>query len=589
VSPIRRKKSGQTGFRWKVMLAMMALVAGITGIAIYAVQRNLAAEVSASLRRDFEEKLATLHSVQEVRHGVLTERCRVLARKPRIHAALEDNALDLLYPSAQEELRDVLDPAAEPPATALDPELHAQFYRFLNSKGAVLSPPNAAAIGPLMPEEERQLALAAIPRSPQLGYILRSGSAETVSEVIAVPIISTETGERISALVLGFKPLDFGDHRGRGGVRNGVWLQNRLHLPGLSSGARATLEKELISRDAPGKGDRNSFTVEIDGIRHLLFYKLLNPGSLYAPAYEVCIFPLSDLLARQGQLRWQILSGAGIMLLVGFAASHYFAGRLSVPVEMLAVDSELNRAHREQAEAALELTTVELQRSARFSADASHQLKTPVTVMRAGLEELLARENLNPELREEVSDLIHQSFRLSGVVDDLLLLSRMDAGRLQLNLKAVNLSLLLETELDDLTARPNDFDLQIESDLSPGIFIAGEKRYTMMIVRNLLENARKYNRLNGRIRVSVKMEGEAVRLLVANTAQPIPPEAQGRIFERFHRGAAGENVPGHGLGLNLARELAKLHGGDLRLLRSDSDGTVFEARFRVVSAEIVGI
>jgi signal transduction histidine kinase len=571
------------------MLAMMVLVAGITGIAIYAAQRNLAAEVSASLRRDFEEKLATLHSVQEVRHGVLTERCRALARKPRIHAALEDNALDLLYPSAQEELRDVLEAASESPNVALNPELHAQFYRFLDSKGGVLSPPNATAVGPLMPEEERQLALAAIPRAPQLGYIIRSGTVQTVSEVIAVPIISTETGDRISALVLGFKPLDFGDRSVSGGVRNGVWLQNRLHLPGLSDGARATLEKDLISRAAPGSVEQNSFTVQIEGIHHLLFYKLLNPGSLYPAVYEVCIFPLSDLLARQEQLRWQILSGAGIMLLVGFGASHYFAGRLSAPVEMLAVDSEMNRAHREQAEAALELTNVELQRSARFSANASHQLKTPVTVMRAGLEELLARENLDPELREEISDLIHQSFRLSGVVDDLLLLSRMDAGRLQLDLKPVSLSLLLETELDDLTARPNDFDLKIESDLPPGISIAGEKRYTTMIVRNLLENARKYNRRNGKICVSAKSEGETVRLLVTNTARPIPPEAQGRIFERFHRGAVGENVPGHGLGLNLARELARLHGGDLRLLRSDAEWTVFEARFRVLRPEVVGL
>jgi signal transduction histidine kinase len=68
---------------------------------------------------------------------------------------------------------------------------------------------------------------------------------------------------------------------------------------------------------------------------------------------------------------------------------------------------------------------------------------------------------------------------------------------------------------------------------------------------------------------------------VGNTGRPVPAAAQEHIFERFHRGAVGENVPGHGIGLTLARELARLHGGDLRLARSDEDWTEFEVRFRL--------
>ena len=68
-------------------------------------------------------------------------------------------------------------------------------------------------------------------------------------------------------------------------------------------------------------------------------------------------------------------------------------------------------------------------------------------------------------------------------------------------------------------------------------------------------------------------------LAIGNTGVPIPPAAQEHIFERFHRGAVGENVPGHGLGLNLARELAHLHRGELRLARSDETWTEFEVRF----------
>jgi len=110
--------------------------------------------------------------------------------------------------------------------------------------------------------------------------------------------------------------------------------------------------------------------------------------------------------------------------------------------------------------------------------------------------------------------------------------------------------------------------------------MAGAKRYTAIVLQNLLENARKYNRPGGTIRVTARQEGDRVRLRIGNTGRPIPAAAQAHIFERFHRGAMGEDVPGYGLGLNLARELARLHGGELRLARSDETWTEFEVQFR---------
>ena len=112
------------------------------------------------------------------------------------------------------------------------------------------------------------------------------------------------------------------------------------------------------------------------------------------------------------------------------------------------------------------------------------------------------------------------------------------------------------------------------------LLIAGEKRYTTPIVQNLLVNARKYNRPGGRIQVTARASGSSVFLTVGNTGQPIPAALHERIFERFQRGSPGSSVPGHGLGLNLARELARLHGGYLRLARSDEAWTEFEVRFR---------
>lgn len=587
IAPRESTRSGVAQFRTKLLVAMMLVVAGVTALALYFAQRNVAAAVEQELQREFRGELAALHNVQELRHAALVERCRALVRKPRIHAALEDNALDLLYPSATDELRDLLAPETDPASEQAAYALHAEFYRFLDRNGAVIPPATVREAGGLEPGDEAQLALPSVPERQQLGYLVRRtpGGGERLSEVIAMPIVSTENGDVIAAIVLGFKPATFAAADGDAGIRRGLWLNDELRLAGVEPAERTALAAEVKQAIQAGGGGPNSFGRTIAGAPHLLFYMRLNPGSFYPPAYEVCIYPLAELHARQRQLQWQVLGAGGLLLLLALAASHVIAGRLSRPVEKLAVDSAENQAQRERAEAALESTSEELQRAARFSADASHQLKTPVTVLRAGLEELLAHEHLTPEECHEISTLIHQTYRLSGVIEDLLLLSRMDAGRLKIEVGAVDLTQLIEAALDDLGAQPDAPELAIETDFPPELPVAGEKRYLALILQNLLENARKYNRSDGRIRVVARATDEGVLVTVGNTGKPIPPEAQAHIFERFHRGTMGENVPGYGLGLNLARELARLHAGDVRLLRSDETWTEFEIRLRAAPAE----
>src|SRR4029077_10533055 len=158
------------------------------------------------------------------------------------------------------------------------------------------------------------------------------------------------------------------------------------------------------------------------------------------------------------------------------------------PVKKLALDSEENRARRRRAEAALASTAEELERSARYSADASHQLKSPVTVLRVGIESLLSREDFKPEVYEELSGLLHQTHRLTGVIDDLLLLARMDAGHLEIKAESDNLSQLMEEWLDDLSALPDAPEVTIEKDIPSNLYVAGERRYTSLVVQNVLEN-----------------------------------------------------------------------------------------------------
>ena len=85
--------------------------------------------------------------------------------------------------------------------------------------------------------------------------------------------------------------------------------------------------------------------------------------------------------------------------------------------------------------------------------------------------------------------------------------------------------------------------------------------------------------------MTAQVKGPRVNVIIANTGPAIPASARDHIFERFHRGAMGENVPGYGLGLNLARELARLHHGELSLTRSDSEWTEFELTLRAATKE----
>src|SRR5947208_1489726 len=118
--------SAATSFRTKLLAEMKLVVSALTILGLYFTQRNIAATAQRDLKQSFEAELSWLHRVQQLRNAALQERCRRLAAKPRIHAALEDNALDLLYPSAKDELGDLMQTEQQPAEPHAGP-LHAGF------------------------------------------------------------------------------------------------------------------------------------------------------------------------------------------------------------------------------------------------------------------------------------------------------------------------------------------------------------------------------------------------------------------------------------------------------------------------------
>jgi len=213
------------------------------------------------------------------------------------------------------------------------------------------------------------------------------------------------------------------------------------------------------------------------------------------------------------------------------------------------------------------------EQSARFSADASHHLKTPIAVLRAGVEEILADADCSPRTQATAEGLLHRIHQLNSVADTLLLLARADAGRLDLHHEEFDLSELLEGVLDDARALAEPLALEVESDVPSHLPLKADRVFVGMIAQNLLENAIKYNQHGGRVRVVARAVNGSVHFSVGNSGAGIPKERIPHLFERFYRARGDERVAGSGLGLSTARELARAHGGDISLERADTDWT----------------
>jgi signal transduction histidine kinase len=129
---------------------------------------------------------------------------------------------------------------------------------------------------------------------------------------------------------------------------------------------------------------------------------------------------------------------------------------------------------------------------------------------------------------------------------------------------------------DDARAIAEPEGLTVETKLPQELRLVADRRAVALIVQNLVENAIKYNEPRGCICIHARAANGEAEVIVKNNGEPIPPERAPHIFERFYRARSDGRIPGQGLGLSVACELAKAHGGDLELVRSDSKWTEFK-------------
>ena len=214
---------------------------------------------------------------------------------------------------------------------------------------------------------------------------------------------------------------------------------------------------------------------------------------------------------------------------------------------------------------------------AQFTSDASHELKTPLTIMRGEIESAVRTCGEDIGQENVLMSLLDQTLRLSKIVDNLLLLSRSDAGKLDLNLARVDMSRLVADVAEDAEILAAPQRISVQTEISRHAIVRGDELRLRQILLNLIDNAVKFNRPSGTIGIELSSEDGNVSLTVANTGQTVAPEQAGHLFRRFYRGDASHDrrVEGNGLGLSICHELITAHGGELRLVCSDAERTEF--------------
>lgn len=305
---------------------------------------------------------------------------------------------------------------------------------------------------------------------------------------------------------------------------------------------------------------------------------------------------LAVIDAEMAQLRNAFLLATPLALsLIGLGA-WFISGRALSPIQQLSktmanltakgLDQRIpldNKDHEfEQLIRVFNTMLERLERSflqaSRFSADAAHELKTPLAILQGQLEQALNQCETGSLIQTRLTSILDEVLRLGSISRKLLLLSLADAGYLRLHLIRFNISQALENFLDDaLMLAPN---LTISTDLPKGLWAMADVELFEQVLHNLLSNAIKYNQPDGWITISLQPYADRLEIALANATENGTALDRERIFERFYRVDSSHNrqIEGVGLGLSLSREIIRAHGGDLLLDHTTQDA----ARFLIV-------
>lgn len=334
-----------------------------------------------------------------------------------------------------------------------------------------------------------------------------------------------------------------------------------------------------------------------------LYYPLGRLGESHEPHVLQVAAPLT---ARNSTLRAAALGLTLIALLVSgvtFAGAWWLAGRAVAPVRDITRQAEeigaatLGRritAHAETAEyrrlvdvlnTMLDRIDAAFEAQRRFTGDASHELRSPLTALRGELELALRKERSPEEYRRVLESGLEETKRLGDLADELLTLARHDAGVMEPHRRRVRLVEPVERAVERLRLHADSKQIDIRMRADGDVIGLWDPELLERMAFNLVENAVKYTTAGGHVRIEIRGEGESATLEVADTGPGIRPADRGRIFERFYRAdLARADSEGTGLGLSIVRAIVQAHGGDVTAANRPEGGALLRVRLPLTAS-----
>ena len=309
----------------------------------------------------------------------------------------------------------------------------------------------------------------------------------------------------------------------------------------------------------------------------------------------VVVQPLDGVAAQLDALRHVYYAALPVAMLVaalgGFLlASKSIAPVLSISEQAEAITDKNLHTRLEAPGARLEFARLarvfnellarldrSFERMRDFMADASHELRTPIAIIRGEADVALAHNRQAEEYRESLAIIQDESRRLTRLVDDLLNLARADAGHQQLKVEEVYLNDLLEQCCRPAQAQARQKGVHLAAPPAGDIGFRGDPGLLQRLISNLLDNAIRYTPAGGSVEARLEARGAQAWLTIRDTGVGIPPELLARIFERFYRvdKARSRADGGFGLGLSIVKWIAEAHRGEVRVESRVNEGTTF--------------
>ena len=255
------------------------------------------------------------------------------------------------------------------------------------------------------------------------------------------------------------------------------------------------------------------------------------------------------------------------------AAVKISAGNLSQRINVAETESELGRLAGVLNSTFARLETAFAQQQ-QFTADAAHELRTPVSVMLTQTQTALQRERGATEYRETIEACQRASQRMRRLIESLLELARLDAGQETLKRTKFDLSQTAWDCMELVRPLAAARGMKIHCDLQP-TDCQGDVERLAQVITNLLANAVQYNKDNGEVRISLKRQGSMILLAVSDTGPGISRADLPHVFDRFYRADPSRSSGQTGLGLAISRAIVEAHGGTISVSSQPGTGTTF--------------